>query len=330
MDMSKLKPPKEPPKKSIRGFLNRIAPWTEEFFFFQPEGTRLVICNPQGAICESPTFLHSERSLEEHIRIVQEKPVKEAMIVATDIGFLTQCSELEDLWVIPSFEAHDFDCSPLYDMPNLRSLDMHTIYGENDEYVAHIDYSRIPRLERLVVSAPKGHHNVHCLKQLKSLYIGEKQPASKTLVGFFDGEELEELTLGVSTVSTLDGLEQAKKLCRLRLAFNLRLTDISALACVKDTLTELEIQNCGKIKDFSVLSQLHRLECLRMLGTNVIPDVAFLRSMPNLKKFVFTMNAADGDMSACLNIPNVYIQNRRHYSHKNTDFSTQGDGSSVF
>lgn len=319
MDMSKLEFPNELPKRSIRGFLNRIAPWTEEFFFFQPEGTRLVICNPQGAICEAPTFLHSKRSLEEHIRIVQEKPVKEALVVAADIDFLRNCSMLEDIQVIPSFEAHSFDCSPLYDMPNLRKLGVQTIYGENDEHVAHIDYAQLPQLESLVVSGAKGHHNVFCLKNLESLYIGEKQPASKTLRGFFDGKELEHLSLCVSTVSSLDGLEQAPKLRSLRLAHNLRLIDISALACVKETLVELEIQSCGKIRDFSVLSQLCHLKRLRLWGSNEVPDLSFLGNMPDLQEFSFTMKSLDGDMSACLSIPKVYIQNRRHYTHKNED-----------
>lgn len=56
--------------------LNQFAPWTEEFFFttLTDPLTRdaIVICNPSDAICISPVFLHSKKTLEEHIEYIQK------------------------------------------------------------------------------------------------------------------------------------------------------------------------------------------------------------------------------------------------------------------
>lgn len=302
--------------------LNQIAPWTEDFFFM-PYGNKdeLVICNPQDSVCLAPTFLRSKKTLEEHIQLVNEKQIKKAMIVAENIDFLRQCPSLEELRVYPSFNAVDFDFSPLYDVPNLHKLICATAYGPEEDRISSVDYSKFPALKELVISGPHGHHNVHLVKGLKHLSFENMQPITKTLVDAFDGDELETLSLTSATVSSLAGLEQAKKLRRLELYYNRKLADISALALVQETLTELDIESCGKIKDFSVLSRLHRLEKLRMVGSNTLPDLSFIRNMPSLKTFIFMMNVEDGDLSMCLPIPYVSIRNRRHYNHKDEEFT---------
>lgn len=302
--------------------LNQFAPWSEDYFFL-PYGERdeLVICNPQDSTCEAPTFLRSRKSLEEHIQLVNEKQIKKAMIVAEDISFLRRCPSLEELRVIPSFNAYDFDFSPLYDMPNLRKLSCSTTYGPEKNRISNVDYNRFSSLEDLIVSGPNGHDNISAVNGLKHLSFENNQPASKTLVGAFRGQELEGLSINESAITSLEGLEQAPRLQALELSYNRRLEDISALASVKDTLLKLDIECCGKLKDFSALAELHCLEDLRMVGNNILPDLSFIRNMPKLKSFIFMMNVADGNLSMCLNIPYVSIKNRKHYSHKDEDFS---------
>lgn len=92
---------------------------------------------------------------------------------------------------------------------------------------------------------------------------------------------------------------------------------------MSDSLEYLQIESCGKIKEFSVLKELHNLEFLILKGSNILPDLSFLEYLPNLKYLHLTMNVADGDMSLCKNIPYVRIQNRRHYSHKDSDMSKE-------
>lgn len=302
--------------------LNQIAPWTEDFFFMPYDNRdELVICNPQDSVCVSPAFLRSRKSLEEHIRLVNENHIKRAMIVGENIEFLQRCLSLEEITVYPSINAVNFDFSPLYDMPNLRKLICQTTYGPNEEHTSYVDYSRFSSLSELIINGPKGHKNVHLVRGLTHLALENGQPTTRTLVGAFDGEKLEELSLTESTISSLDGVEQANRIRRLELYYNRRLVDISALTRVRDTLKELDIENCGKIRDFSVLSTLHRLEKLRMVGNNSLPDLSFIHEMPNLKSFTLTMNVEDGNLDMCMSIPYVSIRNRKHFNRRDDEFS---------
>lgn len=297
---------------------NEFKFWTDDFFFNPLDEAELVICNPPYSIGTAPGHLCSRKSLEEHIQLVNEKQIKKLFIEADDISFLGRCPSVEEVRVWPYSKGKNLDYSPLYDMPNLCKLNCCTI--DRVQRISHIDYSRFPYLESLIVAQPKGHENVHTVRGLKQLVFDGWKPKSKNLVGAFQGQELKELCINASSVTSLEGLEQAPRLESLELSYLRGLTDISAIASVKDTLRKLDIENCGRIKDFSVLSELHHLESLRLLGGNTLPNLSFVRNMPNLHFFSFWMNSADGDLSMCLDIPYVLIQNRRHFSHKNEDF----------
>jgi len=305
--------------------LGQLTPKIDDFSFVELTDPKtkdaLVICNPYDALGFAPAYLRSTRSLEEHINYVQKNNIKKAMVVAENISFLRQCPSLEYLYIIPAFTAKEFDYSPLYDMPQIQWLQCDMLYGMDLEYCTHIDYSKIQGLESLFVCGSKGHENVKNVKGIKTLFLSEGQPAASNLEDAFEGSKLEKLSICQSPIRTLDGLEKAKKLRRLSLAHNRRLESISALTNVKDTLVSLDIESCGKIKDFSVLSELHNLENLRLIGTNVLPDLNFVQSMPNLNSIIFTMKVANGDISVCKGIEYVAFQERRHYSHKKSDFS---------
>lgn len=302
--------------------LNQVAPWTDDFFYLRlGDSETLVICNPQDSVCLAPTYLRSTKTLAEHIRLVNECQLQKAMVVGEDIGFLRECPTLQELDVQPSFNAQKFDFSPLYDLPNLRSLTCHTVYGPEEERVASVDYSRFPILEKLTVSGPVGHENLHLVKGLRYLILEDRQPSSQDLMGEFDGQFLETLEINTSGIRCLRGLESASQLRSLKLVNDRRLEDISALSEISATLTELEIDGCGRIKDFSVLSSLSNLQSLCLVGSNKLPDLSFVKNMPNLKVFVLRMNVLDGDLAPCLPIPYVSIQNRKHYTHKDSDFS---------
>ena len=51
----------------------------------------------------------------------------------------------------------------------------------------------------------------------------------------------------------------------------------------------------------------------------MFPNLSFLKEMPKLKVFHLTMNVEDGDLSLCEQLPYARVQNRRHYSHKDSE-----------
>lgn len=307
-----------------RFILNEIAPYVDDFFFtsLTDAMTRdaIVIHQPSYAICEAPVFLRSKKSLEEHVQHIKEQRINKAVVVAENIEFLRQCPSIEYLWVIPAISAINFDYSPLYDMPNIKWLQCNTIYGESKSSVASVDYSKLQGLQRLAIVGKKGHYNVDAATELKILCLDQGQPASGTLQGAFSGGKLEELSICQSPIRTLAGIEDAEMLQKLDLAYNRRLEDISALVGLKKSLTWLNIEKCGRIQDFSVLSELRELEYLRLDGSNSIENLEFLRNTPKLKSLILFMNVEDGNLELCEKVPYVKIKNRKHYNRKDLDF----------
>lgn len=293
----------------------RFSPVTDDFYF---KDDYLVILSPFDVVWESPVLARSQKTLEEHIQYIQENQFEKVYVVADDIAFLRQCPTITSLKIIPAYSAAKFDYSPLYDMPNLKELNCQTVYGHKDALKADIDYSHFPSLQCVYASGAKGHRNLESVKGLRHLYLGQGQPASKALIGF-DFSELEKLDLCQSPIRSLNGIDQAACIQKLSLSYCRSLEDVAALASVGKTLTSLEIESCGKIKDFSWLYHLPNLENLVLFGSNTLPNLGFLESMPNLKSFRFTMNVLDGDLGLCQNIPYVYCKNRKHYNLKNED-----------
>ena len=118
----------------------------------------------------------------------------------------------------------------------------------------------------------------------------------------------------------MEGIQKSKKIQCLYLHYNRSLNDISALKNVKKTLRALRIENCPKINDFSVLEELENLELLELSGNNELPSLSFLKTMKNLKTFIFSMNVKDGDLYPCLNLSYAYSEkNRKHYNLKDMD-----------
>lgn len=280
----------------------------------------LVIHNPCDAYCESPLFLHSTKSLDEHIRYIHDADIRRAVIITDDLQFLSKCPQLEALWILPSCTAETLDYSVLNSMPNLRWLQCRT---KCRSQVAQIDYSRLPKLRRVLANG-YGHNGLSELKELETLYLGDGQPFFPTLENLSLGSQLQNLFLNQTSLRSLEGIQSATALERLELSYSRVLSDIYPLTALSKSLKWLDIENCGKIKDFSPLYALKNLQILRLKGSNHIPSIEFIEKMPNLRFLVIRMNVEDGDMELCRRIPYAAIQNRKHYSLKDEDLTKRG------
>lgn len=304
--------------------LNQLPLYTDDFFFRELNDRNrdaIVIFNPIDALIVSPVFMRSRKSLEEHIAFIRDNNIKKAIVVAEDISFLKECSSLEYLMIFPSINSNDFDYSPIYELKNIKWLQCETTYGIKNEKVANIDYAQFKKLKRLGVSGQEGNINVQKAKEITSLCFYEGFPSSKNLDGFIPNESLKSLRIMQSPIQSLKGIEHSSCLTRLELSYNRKLVDISPLNNLSDTLVYLEINMCGKICDFSVLKELHNLEFLILKGSNTLQDISFIKGMPNLKNFELTMNVEDGDLTCCEGLSYVRIKNRKHFSHKDNEFS---------
>ena len=188
---------------------------------------------------------------------------------------------------------------------------------EGSRAVTHIDIAKLPFLEMLSTDY-RWVANLAQGASIKTLQIHHFEQPNLTALSTLN--KLDTLSLSFSKIESLFGLTHDSKLQCLYLYNNRQLRDISDLRSVSSTLKALRIENCPNIQDFSCLFDLSNLELLELSGKNSLPSLAFLKEMPRLKTFVFSMNIMDGDLSLCQNLSWAYSEhNRKHYSHKDKE-----------
>lgn len=131
---------------------------------------------------------------------------------------------------------------------------------------------------------------------------------------------LDSLAVGGKYLQSFTGIQNMKLQC-VYLDSSKKLADISSLEASMDSLKFLRIEDCPKIKDFSVLSKLHKLESLSICGNSgELKNLNFIYEMPNLEFFVSDYNVLDGNIKPLLKLPYASIlQNHRHYNQKDDD-----------
>ena len=263
----------------------------------------------------------NKHSKDDYVKYINEHQIEQARIVMPDLEILYECPGLRKLNISPSYNAPEiFDFSPLYTMEKVESLQCDNEYGEQRQHVAYLDCSRLKGVLELSVSANKGVVNYNKIDTLKTLRIGGFKGAKNDLTDLFSSKEIDTLELIECKEKSLDGIERSEKMQCLYISYNRLLEDISALKNVKKTLKALRIDKCPKIKDFSVLAELENLELLELCGSNTLPNLHFLKSLRNLKTFIFDYNIKDGDITPCIAISYVYcMRGRKHYNLKDKD-----------
>lgn len=271
--------------------------------------------------CASPQYDIPYHTIEEYTAYIQKNDIQKAVIILDDISFISKCPSLKFIKIIPSYQAGEsFDFSPLYQMSEIKSFTCQNIYGEREQYLSKINYSKIHGLLDLGVSVNKGTLNYNKIETLKSMSVSSFKGKNHDLTDLFCSKELDTLQLVQCGVYSLNGIEMTDQIQCLYLYYNRLLSDISALSRVKGTLKALRIENCPKIKDFSVLSELTNLELLQLSGNNTLSSLDFLKNMKNLKTFIFSMNVLDGDLSLCMDLSYIYSEkDRKHYNLKDRE-----------
>ena len=260
-----------------------------------------------------------------HIKSVTTKYMKE-------FDSLKQCPGIESICIegkkpygkdVP-VESWTYEPSGLYNLPNLKVLQISV--DENDKLV--VDLKDISTLEGLRYYRNKRCINLDKAVNLKWLEIWHYR--EKNLMELKNLKKLESLNLTWASIVSLEGCEFLESLEELRLYYNRSLEDISALQGNADTFAFLDVENCGRISDFSVLETLENLEALRIYGRNKIPSIQFINKLKHLESFVFDINVLDGDLTPCLRLKwaDCFVS-RKHYNLKNDqlpkNFKTNAD-----
>ena len=277
----------------------------------------LVVFSPDTAGSTTSYFGVPGRTLEEHIALINTMKLDKAMIIAEDLSFLPRCPSLKTIYIrYAQGLDRELDLSPVYALPNLESI---SIVTAAQAPRVHIDFTRLPWL-RHVSLCTNDRYNFHLIPGLESLTLSyHKRYPDLTTISC--SPCLKKLDLQSCGMKSLAGIGQYP-LETLFLDRMRGLEDISALSRCAGSLRHMSIEACGKIRDFSCLRYLHNLEYLNLQGSQVLPDLEFLREMPNLKVFTFSMIVANADLTPCLSIPYAYCSRmKRHYNVKEKELS---------
>lgn len=206
------------------------------------------------------------------------------------------------------------DFSGLYYLEKLR-----TLYLENPD--GEVDLRNFNKLEELSIDWNKNVKGLAQSKNLISLSLWKYNPKNKNLEDLGSLSNLKELTLTQSQISSLQGCGSLEKLEKLELNNLSKLEFIDELEKNCNTLKSLWFESCKKIINHEYVTCLKKLESLAFVKCGEIPSIHFIKSLLKLKSFVFVgTNIVDGDLSPCLGLEYVGFLDKRHYSHKRSDF----------
>ena len=281
-----------------------------------------IIVQDQGCV-RYQEYKIPDHTEEEYVEYINRNRIESAKIEVSDLAFLRRCPSLKYLCISLRRDAtEDFDYSPLYDLPEVRAVSCQNVADDFSGYpidypLVEIDYAKIHGLLDLSVQPNKKTLNIEKIDTLRSLYIVSYKSKTKNLQTLFSSKQLRIMTIIGGNTASLDGIEKSEKLQCLYLYYGKYLKDISALEKVKKTLRLLCIDHCPNIEDYSVFEKMENLQTLMIYGDNKISDIQFIRKMKSLKRFRFSVNILDGDLSPCLALEEASSSvNRRHYNLK--------------
>lgn len=260
-------------------------------------------------------MIRNSISDEEKQYIIDNKVEKLYLTNVIDTDFLLDCNCIRYLSYLLPINPEGMITAKLQGLLSLQSLKLLEFVELDDEIKVpyQIEMTNYHQLEYFKGNFLRVRNLEQCIL-LKTLRL--RNINQSNLLVLSNLRELDTLEIIESKILNLDGIETKEKLQCLYLHYNRKLQDISKLAHVKRSLKTLVIENCAKIKDFSVLNELENLEHLKLIGSNNLSDLSFLKNLKNLKTFIISMNVLNGDLSLCLDIPYVFIQKgRKHYNY---------------
>lgn len=228
-----------------------------------------------------------------------------------EADFLQQCNFIERLNITSSSIENYSGLSYLH---RLQELSLNEPKGKVD-LGNHMD------LKSLSVEFNKNIVGMGQLKNIKKLSLWNYRPKSKNLSEISELKDLQELEIIKSSIHSLEGSGNLRNLERLKLGYLNQLSYIDELEKIRESLKVLNFESCKKIVNHEYVACLNNLKELSFNECGNIETIHFIDQMPNLKRFIFMgTNIIDGNLQACARLEYVAFTNKKHFSHKNSDF----------
>lgn len=205
-------------------------------------------------------------------------------------------------------------CSiPDRDYGFLKSLTLLKNLSIQNEGISPIDLSHQVNLENLGIQWRKnitGFESLNKLKRLCLIHWKEKDLSNLSCL-----HNLEQLLIKTSSLKTIFGIEQLKKLEFVLIA-NSRYLDSISLLNQLPYLKKLEIEASSKINDYENLLELSNLEELIITNGKGMKSINFIKNFPKLKRISLLGNTfvEDNDLIPARDIEDVTISPKKTYN----------------
>lgn len=226
-----------------------------------------------------------------------------------DLSFLSAVEEVENFKLI---SAKSSGLKSVEGLKSLKKISLSTTTKDK------VDFSKLESLEDCFISWWKGAINIQKCKNLKRLYIDKCKMSDYSALS--ELKELEELTIGNSTVEDLSWLPRLTKLKKLELLNCIKIEDFSYIGQCS-ALNWLAIDGSKLLKNINFIANLRNLEILNISNNGTVESVAPIRNIPTIKAVAFGGNTVieDGDLSifeSLNNLSMLMFSPKQHYSHK--------------
>jgi hypothetical protein len=230
-----------------------------------------------------------------------------------DLSFLARFPWVKHLTIMNS---EMIDISAVSSLAQLRFL---ILSGRTKQL---LDLANFPLLEELRIEWWRKLRFSDSMESLRVLSLSHYAPASGDLTGLPQIPQLDDLDLVQASNLTLSGIERFPEIRRLTVAYFPKLVDLSPLTAFADGVLEiLEFGNCPKLAHHDQVRVIRSLRRLAFNKCGEIPSLSFLNELPALESFSFVnTNIIDGDLTPCLRLQFAGFFNKRHYSHRDSDF----------
>jgi hypothetical protein len=180
-----------------------------------------------------------------------------------------------------------------------------------------IDFSWFPTLKSVSLDWKQGvFRNVH-LANIEELRLWKY--GGKDLGYLKQFLNISQLFLCQAKCCSLNQISEFNNLTSLEINYMGKLSDLSDLNLL--SLKELVIENSKKISDYSPIAQCVNLEKLYIHHSASIESLDFISSLKKLKSFRFIgTNVSDGKLNPLFSVPDVCFTQKKHFSHKLSDF----------
>jgi Leucine-rich repeat (LRR) protein len=225
-----------------------------------------------------------------------------------DYSFLSKLVTIKALSMIV---GESKNLSSIEKMIALESIDL-TVNGKE-----FINFKELRNLKKCFISWWPKAASIFELSTLEELYVDNLK--LKNYTNFIIQSKANKLTIGNSQIDNLNFLKDQQNLTVLNLFNCKKITNFSIISsCSK--LKKIDLSGCH-LKDLSFIEELKNLEVLIFADTGEIESLKAITNLKALKAIWFSgkTKILDGDLSPLTQLPMlsmVSFNHRQHYTHK--------------